>query len=782
MQINNSVYVDIEIEDLNLKNFLQVEDLLDLQIIETAGASLPIIYASFLTAEQNIINHFVRKNTIIVKIGTSEQDCDTFSVSIYSSTPPNNGSQGDRRIVEFAGFVCNQDFMVNLKSETYPGTSLSVTENLLKEELGLINGNGFLKGIGKVNEKEVQWMRNNVTACQFLAEVLVHMDIRPSFPIFAFDKYGTFHLNDFNKMTKIGPRFNFVSRPAQNENEIQYFDNFSVDDYKDAYNLYSGFNKVTEIWKSDKGAVEYAKSYNEPVLASTKETDMLESSSRILMNTPQSANVHDTYVEAFTYNTNKLVALSSFEGILQLAGKYYKKLKPTDLVTVSTEGADVTLDGFYLIDTIRTKIDMKRNGLIKTFVYVVRDNKNNIENYIVNRQKGIKIRKKLFSDLINAISRLRVAYATGKKIIDGTYMKNVLSFALMTKRNLLRSFTVAGVSVDFNSSANLLKSLICVGNSLMNTLVSMIFPESIAEIFRDFIIRKPSLKALLYNYVAIYVPYEVRDLITSLLDSIIGTTDALNSIAKDNKITVTAGAVSGESAMRDGSAINSNVEGETVINNTDTSEIDYTEDNQERVGRIITDFEKNTTGVDIPFPIIELSESQSLMPDEALRNYVAQQTISNLTNLGYLDGFSNEDIEDFKEILLGEKEINFNTINRINNNAGNSYSYKFWGTYDSLIDLTDFYIKKCYKDKYRTIPCTKLINATDNAKIFFACPKSEENIKFYVNSKRTELKSFDIDLGYVNNYGNNIPYTVYYTETGFNSTSVLFEVKQGGMV
>ena len=57
MQINENVYVNIKIEDLNIDDFLQTEDLIDLQIIETAGTSLPIIYAAFITAEQKIINH-----------------------------------------------------------------------------------------------------------------------------------------------------------------------------------------------------------------------------------------------------------------------------------------------------------------------------------------------------------------------------------------------------------------------------------------------------------------------------------------------------------------------------------------------------------------------------------------------------------------------------------------------------------------------------------------------------------------------------------------------------
>ena len=81
------------------------------------------------------------------------------------------------------------------------------------------------------------------------------------------------------------------------------------------YNLYSGYNKITEIWGAGSGVVQYAKSYNEPILASTQETDMLQSSSRMATNVVQSANVHDTYVQAFVYNSNKLVALSSMQGV-----------------------------------------------------------------------------------------------------------------------------------------------------------------------------------------------------------------------------------------------------------------------------------------------------------------------------------------------------------------------------------------------------------------------------------------------------------------------------------
>lgn len=775
MQISDNLYLDVEIEDLGIKNFLKAEDLYDFQMIETAGTSLPIIYLAFLTTEQDIVNYFIRNNVVKVKIGEKEEDADIFTVSIYSSSPPNNDSEGTKRLIEFSGFVKPQEYMVNFETKTYWGNSLLVTQRLLYDFFGSKLGNGFKTNITKTNENQVRWMQMNQTPCLFLAETLIHMDIMPSFPLFTFDKYGTFHLYDYNTIAKGTPVVNFVTKDPSKTSEIKYVNNFTVEDFKESYNLYSGYNKITEIWGANSGIVQYAKSYNEPVLASTKETDMIQNSSRISTNTVQSANVHNTYVEAFVYNSNKLVALSSMQGVVQLVGKYYKTLKPTDLVTVSTGGDDVSLDGLYLIDTIRTQVDMKRGGIIHTYVYVTRDNKNNVENYVANPQKGLKIKKQFLTDLLNALSHLRVAYAMGQQFIDGRYMKKLLSFCIETKRNLLRSFNVAGVKIDFNSSALLVQSLTNTGNSLMNTLTSMIFPEQIAGTLKDYVIRKPSMQALVDKYIAQYVPYELQTILSIISDSLFKTTNSLNSIARDNGISVSV-------------SRGIPIERETMEETT-------TVESQEKIKNIITDFENNTTGLDIPFPIIDLTESQSLMPDNELKNYVANQTIANLTNLGYLYP---EDIEQFKKILLGEEEIDFQMIDKINKRVGENFNYRFWGTYNDLTELTEFSIKKGYKDKFRTIPCTKLINATRNAKIYFACPVNEEDLRFYINSKRIEVvedldqkeeyenKSvigyFKIDLGYVDLLGNPILYNVYYTNLGYNSTGVLFEVKQGGMV
>ena len=520
-----------------------------------------------------------------------------------------------------------------------------------------------------------------------------------------------------------------------------------------------------------------------------------------------------------------------YAGGLNLFG-YYPKLKPTDLVFVKVDGdspSDMSIEGKYLIDTVVTRVECTPDGVpqyVNTFVYVTRDNNNNVENFIAEKKERMKITKKAIQALSNAVAQARIAMATASQVFDGTFVKAFMSFVSASKTNLLRMFSVSGNMIDFTSQASFLKSLLFQGNTLMNILLNMIFPSSIALLFRDFLINNPSMGNLLSKYITENVPFELQGLVFDVIDSLIGVQDSLNSIAKDNNITT-----------------------ETPMTPTSSGIFD---ESDSRLEEIFQDFENNTTGLDIPFPIVELTPEQQLYPMDDLKDLVASETIANLTELGYMVGV---DTKKFKDILEGKIPIDFDIINQINANAGDKYNYRYWGTYgatdsslyawsvldntvytksaeltaysrlynsdaspymndkfklefegdkyfitftdilgetyiaerneeedinsDALVQLTEYYITKGYKDRYRTIPCTKLISATKNARLYFACPQSEENLKFYINSKRVLLKSFPIDLGFRTALGAKILYNVYYTETGYNSNSTMLEVRQG---
>ena len=824
MQIGN-VYVDIRIKDR--KNFVAPDQLKDFQLVETAGTSLPYVFVSFVLFDADLAGYFMQNNQVEVAIGSSEDNADIFAFHPMSP-PQNTDPSGDSWTIAIGGFIGDNDYMMNSNvSKAYAGNSLMVVKKALKKFKKL--NNEVDTDIEKTNENQVIWRQTLQTTGNFLVSTLLHMDIRPSFPLFTFDKYGKFHVRSYTNLRDAGPVWTFTPTPANGAKEFQYLNTFDVNNFKTTYNLYSGYNKMTEVYNTVKGIPEYVIDDNTPILASTKEAEKLPSGNRITLNKIKSGNVHNTYTEAYAFNTNKLISLSSMCGMLKIAG-YHPELKPTDIVYVKTDkkmGADGTMEGYYIIDTV-VATPVPFNGVFITRVYVTRDNKNHVEDYVAEKKsKKLNLTKKMIQAVTNAVSRARVALATCSQIMDGTFTSRCLSFLTESKNSILRMFSISGTMLDFSSQAALIQSFLCAGNTIMNVLLGMLFPAYIANTFRDFLIDNPSMESLLSKYIGEYVPYELQGIISSLVESLCGVQKSLNSIAEANGITARR---TPEVASEEDSTYN---ETESTLN------------------EIFEEFENNTTGLDIPFPIVSLTESQELMPVNELKDYVATETVQNLTQLGYMDGV---DPDEFKDILVGNTPIDFSIINKINANAGDKLNYRFWGTYgasnealyawkyadnvvytktdsiseyarlynddyspymgkdfiiaegedekmhlyyknadqlfmmerdeekdinsNALVQLTDFYINKGYKDRYRTLPCTKLISATKNARLYFACPQKETNIKFYINSKRVMLESFPIDLGYRDSLGNKIMYDVYYTTTGYNSNSTMLEIRQ----
>ena len=749
---------------MDTQDFVEYSDVLNFRLVESAGASLPYLYVKFLTRNKDVMNSIQQGNIVDVSIGNTVEDADTFEIIALQPSQAKEDPSGSGWCVELVGFIGPKAYMIDQFNDCYVGNSLMVAKQAIED---YFDKDCVYTDITSVNENQVYWRQNNHTSAYFVADSLLHMDIRPSFPVFAFDRYNNFYIRDIQKLLQGEIRFTFTVNEPTGPNEFQFKNKFQLESYKEEYNLQSGYNKITE-YTTEKGLPLSKINTNQPILASTSVAEEQYVGNRIQPNEIQTSNVHKTYVEAFAHNVNKLMALSSELGAIKLTGPYYKQFKPTQLVKVITnkDGKD---DGYYLIDTIVTEAKSSSGGVL-TSIYVTRDNKNRVEDNIYPKPaKGIRVLDKLRNDIVSICQSIKVVYAQAMRFMDGRFLSELLSFGIDTKYNLLHSFRADGFIADFTSGANLLNSLVGAGNSLMNKFVYMMLPKDVASLFNNFLIDRPSLQDLLLSYIDQYVDPDVVEVANLIANLVYSGTMKLNEVAKDNGIFITiAGGIGATTIIKE------IAEGEATL-----EEQTYQEERQPDVNDIIDGFENNTSGLDIPFPRITLTESEAILPQDKLKDVIANKTIDNLNELGYLKSV---DKDKLKDIMLGKEPIDFNIINAINKSAGDSYSYRFWGTFKDVTELADFYIKKAYKDKYRTIPCTKLVSAIRNSKIFFACPASETDLKFYINSKRVEMQSFTISLGYKDIYGTPILYNVYYNDKGYNSNSVLFEVKQGGMV
>ena len=231
MQVGN-IYVDVEIPALNLKNFLKVEDCYLLRIIESAGASLPFAVMIIKTSNEKVKNGINENNKIILKIGNSPADVDSFDVYPVI-VQPNKGPQGDCWIVEFGGFIGDKSYIVDHSSKSYYGNSLEVLKYHLK-------GTGLkLKSeVTNVFDNQVVWRRINKSSAAFAMDVVLHLNIAPSFPLCGVDKHLNFILKDFNKLCKQEPKYYFTPAKPSEKNQIQYFNNFNIESFKNSFNIF----------------------------------------------------------------------------------------------------------------------------------------------------------------------------------------------------------------------------------------------------------------------------------------------------------------------------------------------------------------------------------------------------------------------------------------------------------------------------------------------------------------------------------------------------------------
>ena len=89
MEVGN-LYVDLEIPDLHLKEFLQVEDCYALEIVETAGTSLPTALMVIKARDDKVINGINENTSVIIRVGRSSEDCDSFTVYPQIIVPHRN--------------------------------------------------------------------------------------------------------------------------------------------------------------------------------------------------------------------------------------------------------------------------------------------------------------------------------------------------------------------------------------------------------------------------------------------------------------------------------------------------------------------------------------------------------------------------------------------------------------------------------------------------------------------------------------------------------------------
>ena len=670
MQFPSGFYFDIQIE--NYKGFLTYHDLLHFEMIETSGLEVPTVELLFVTNSVKVKDMVKEANTFKVLMGENNADYDTFDVQILERDVKDHqigsyscyvkGFTGDKRfLTDKVQTSINSDpiegmaKICNTYAATY-GTPLSLDLNI-ESNISIQN-------------QKMNWIAMDESYRQLLVDMWLHLDLSPSFPLAAISRYNTVILKDFNTIisNKIDWNFSQTPVPIQNTINTLFFTNpFMVDNYTETYDIYAGYGKVVNIRDIETG--DYKVHVHEPtnLLGASSVLDISKGGSRTLNGFKKSSNVTPNYYYTYMYNAAKLLAMSNICGYSDFPNVYNRNLNLLDLVNVILPDTEQgkALSGKYLVHTIVYSFSATTQFV--TRAYISRDCNNHVENNIVKVNTGIKIPASTQENMLQNIKLTRALLAGTRSYVDGTLFEQTLYYFSNLKTNLLRSFSIAGTTIDLNSQTTIMSSFSNLGRSIFFKLLSQYVPSNVQYLFQSQDWGKNiNLVNLLNSTIAQYAPPEIAGLYSDLLL----TLNDINYNLQGLQESAIAASGVGTVMLLSSSSVNS-----AKINNITNSMLN------------------NVQALNIPIPVMNLTQSQQLLNNNDLRNLIATNIIDSLQMKGYLKDFDTDpssisklSLNYFKKILLGNVIIDDAIIDKIATNANGISSLlhtRYWGTFSN---------------------------------------------------------------------------------------------------
>jgi len=183
----------------------------------------------------------------------------------------------------------------------------------------------------------------------------------------------------------------------------------------------------------------------------------------------------------------------------------------------------------------------------------------------------------------------------------------------------------------------------------------------------------------------------------------------------------------------------------------------------------------NLTAIHIPGRVVRGQVEKFLAPTLPI-------SITNLGQDGYCSVYRSEYDSKNKETIVYTRTIfSYDTIENDNMVLQVVVESDSAASISKLSNhtFTEFYIKNSFKDIYATVPCTKIVSALRNSKVWVALPQTEGNVLFYLNNQLAEMDILSgVNLGLYNAGGAPLYYNVFMSKDTFNSNNVILEIRK----
>lgn len=678
MQLDGKYYFNLKIQEYT--DFIQPMDLIAFSMKENCGAAGVVFSIAFQTTNEKIADLIIENNEVIIELGESPEKAKSYKA--YISEHPDKSVSADSAYISlgFTATAIKTQFYANRTSETVFGTSLDMVKAMAKKYLET----EVDAQIDKPAEVEHNWLRSYETGAVTMLEAWLHMNLPKTTPMLWIDPYNVVHIRDVEKVKAEGPKYRFVPADYKSEeikpNDLKFLNNFTTKSYKFDTNLITGENTIVNISSVENGNDSVHIPENKSDIASTQTVEQGDVGNKVIDNKYQTDNVHTRFMACYYSNKLRLIRLSSHVGDLSVPG-LYPNVGICDLVEVI--GCSQPYTGRYIVNTKLVTFGL--NNPVQTTFIVCRDNTNSIENADITPKSKVIVTNQQMTDILQSIRTLRRVTVMGTKMLDGTTKEQIMGYCKTFKYNALNSFKVMGAPLNLNSSLELMKSLIGIGNNIINNLIDKYIPYPYNLMLHNLLFEGLSFKKLLSQLFYKYAPAWLRDFLIEIIGLLADLTNLANALHKQNSKQLSDyNYVSGGYSARDENGGNASgspdVKDEYIPKLEDSYDMpkDYTQENSEKIEDITNELIENMEGVDIPIPPITLDESDSLLPKEELKAVIAEKVVDYLDGQGYLLGIGNQT---FLAMLTGRKPLDFSTIKLINGNIGNMLYARYWGTY-----------------------------------------------------------------------------------------------------
>ena len=834
-----NAYVDIEIDGTRwTDDFVQQKQLqiYAFKIALTAGFAAPTLNMILVGSDEAYFKKFSELNTFRVYVGTGPEDLDFFEVEVVGHDLK-AGEQPGEHILHVGGVLTREKFnSLFLKDNTdgcYRGTALEVIQKAWGEEVGtsvIYNRALPTQDIPRLYKK------NQRTLQEYLCDVFVHTDIRPSFPLATIDKKCNLVIKDFQQTLKEGPIHTFV--PASTKNEqgtIEYVGTLDCVSYKTYVNRFcgqkqlTGFNTdtgktVTEI----RSIINKADTKNLNKLAVTLENEANPIEHRVVdcQGVSVSNDTPVSYWMTAMHNKDNMINMSSIQTKVVLKGPYYGELNVLDLVTLKTRIPEDKLSGLYLIEAL--EMGFIYDQPFTTVVWMCRDNYNDIENSKTKSSKflslkALQVSSKDKAQIVDACRKSRRALIHARNILDDTYVNEWQRHLIGMRRASVSNFWFMGTSVNLYDNMSRINSLRNVGNNLANKLVNKFLKPPFSHAFFNFISGNGAMTGLFFSMLAGVLGHALYAEMWGLTSDLIYFENFLatynNTIEAEVRRTTTSESGLTQPEAMITSATYSFVERtdgtveikDDIASTIGGTDVITTEQKAQIVSNITAEIKQNIPdAVDLPIPTIQLSDSDAIKPTEDVKDIIINGVVNDLIEKGYVydstivdtaaltgtvvyvtkpDGTQITGTEARRTMLSSERLDNIlhgvvpfdaTSATRLSDTVGSEMKFRHWGVFNTEDDLVSFRISSGFMDKYRTINATKRLTARAGQRIYVALPASEEGVKFYINSQRVTMNEMEFaDIGYYTKNNKPIPYIIYFTTEGYNANSVILEMRKG---